>query len=133
WDEYCPPASGPYPDYIVPANQKRILNTAGCYNSVTLNNRSQLELTVTSAPYFFKTLSVSGGHPQTQLQVNPSPADGTVQLYLLTLVTNNLNGNQTVNPTARPSQFRVNYLGTSDLTLNGNANFGMALTAPNAG
>ena len=44
----------------------------------------------------------------------------------------NVNGNQALNPSSRPSQFRFYYLGAANLTLNGNSKIGMAVVAPNA-
>jgi len=133
WDSYCPPAAGPYPDLVAGANQNLVLNSAGCYNSMTINNRGSYTLTNTTAPYFIKTFTVVGGNPLTQLKIAPSVADGTVQMYTLTVTGGNINGNQAVNNSARPSQFRLIYLGSIDLTLNGNARISMGLTAPYAG
>ncbi len=129
WETYCPTNHG---DYTVGANQNRILVTAGCYNTVSIGNRGSLTLQTTSAPYYFKTLTIDGGNPQTQLKIAPSPSSGTIQLYLQTITGNIINGNQTVNPAYTPSQFRIYYLGTNDLKLNGNANMAFAMVAPYA-
>ena len=129
WNEYCPTSNG---DYTVAANQNRILVTAGCYNNVTINNKGSITLQTTGTPYFFKNLNISGGNPLTQIRIAPSPATGTVELYVETIVTDNLNGNQAINPSYRPSQFRIYYLGSNNLMLNGNAEMKFAMVAPYA-
>lgn len=136
WETHC--AGGNLGNVVVPSNGAVVL-TAGtnpnqhCWDSVTINNKGKLTLQTTTNPYWIRTLNISGGNPQTQLRVVPSPASGTVRLFLKTVVGDSLNGNQAVNPTSRPSQFRLYYLGSNDLTINGNSSVGMALVAPNAG
>lgn len=130
WDQYCPTNQG---DYTVAANQNKILITPGCYGTVTINNRGSLTLQTTTSPYYFQTLIISGGNAQTQLKIAPVPNTGTVQLYVLNVSGDNLNGNQTVNPAYKPSQFRIFYLGTSNnFKINGNAPVGFAFVAPYA-
>ena len=131
WEEYCPVGSS-HGDYTIAANQNKILITAGCYETVTINNKGSLTLQTTGTPYYFKTLTVSGGNAQTQLKIAPLPNTGTVELYVQTITGDNVNGNQTINPSYRPSQFRIYYLGTNDLKLNGNSPMALALVAPYA-
>lgn len=131
WDVYCP-AGTSLGNYTVAASQNKILVTPGCYDTVTINNKGSLTLVTTTSPYYFKTLTVSGGNPLTQLKVNPSPSSANVQLYVQTITGNIINGNQTVNASARPSQLRFYYLGNADLTVNGNSPVSMAMVAPYA-
>ena len=131
WDQYCPPGSS-HGNYSVPDNNSRILVTAGCYDTVTINNKGKLTLQTTTQPYFFRTLTVVGGNAATQLKVAPSPNTATVRLYVETVTGNIINGNQTINPSYKPSQLRVYYLGAAELKLNGNSPLAMAVVAPYA-
>ncbi len=136
WATHC--SAGNLGAVNVPANGNVTL-TAGsdptqhCWTSITIQNKGKLTLTTTTSPYWFQSLDIVGGNAQTQLIVSPSPAGGTVRLYIDTVVGDHVNGNQAVNPNSRPSQFRLYYLGTNDLVLNGNSKMGMAVVAPNAG
>ena len=146
WDIYCP-APPALPNITVnnTANPKKggggqAPPAAGCYDTVTLENGT-LVLNAVAQPaatftemrnsrYFFKTLYFKGG--QSALRVSPAVAGGTVELYVMNITGDNINGSQTVNDAAKPSQFRIHYLGANDLKINGNSDTGFAMVAPYA-
>jgi hypothetical protein len=66
------------------------------------------------------------------LQIAPSPATGVVNLYVENFTGNKFNGGQVINTSNKPYQLRIHYLGTSNLTLNGNAEMRSFLVAPYA-
>lgn len=133
WATYCPSDQG---NRTVSSNQTWVLGggspAQNCWNTVTVNTNRTLTLSSTTYPYYIKTLTLTN-NSNSRLQIQPSPANGTVTLYVETITGNSINGNQSINTSNRPSQFRLYYLGASSLTLNGNANMNVAIVAPNAG
>ncbi len=139
WDVYCPAekpavvvaASGPLNIVdSVPADDD-VLPVDRCWDSVTVNNNVTLTLSSTNSPYYIETLRLMN-NSNSRLNINPSPAGGIVELYVKNIVGDAFNGNQMINATGRPFNFRMHYLGTNALTLNGTAAMNVALVAPNA-
>lgn len=132
WTTYCPTSQG---NLTVTGNVS--LTLAGtdaahtCWDTVTISTNSQLTLTSTNAPYYFRTLTFQN-NSNSQLNVQPSSASGKVEVYVQTITGNALNGNQMINANGRPSRFTLNYLGANALTLNGTAAMNVALVSPNA-
>lgn len=132
WSVYCPVDQG---DLTVAANTTLLLSGSdpmhNCWNKVTVQTGVTLTLSSTSAPYYIKTLELKNSS-NSRLDVNPDDVSKYVQLYIQTLVGNKINGNQTVNATGRPYNFRLYYLGTTELVLNGTATMNVALVSPKA-
>ena len=133
WAIYCPTNQGS----LTIASDTTLavasaLPTDKCWGHVTINNSTTLTLETTTIPYFFETLELSHTS-SSSINIVPTTANGYVELYVLNIDGNNMNGNQAVNSTGTATQFFMYYLGSADLTLNGNADMNVALTAPNAG
>lgn len=132
WATYCPTDQG---DVTFAASTT--LSVAGpdpsqkCWGTLTVNAGVTVTLDSTTEPYFIKTLDLKN-NSNSKININPSVAGGTVEIYVEKIVGDMFNGNQTLNTAGRPVQFRLYYLGTDDLTLNGNADMNVALVAPNA-
>lgn len=132
----CPPGGGPN---ISTKNDRRdeIPLSGGCYGAVSVTNKKKIVLWDVKNKYYFESLSIDGGNPGTQIYIDPKDEHGNksnlpVLLYVKNLPSGNINGNETVNSAAKPSQFYFYYLGAAPIKLNGNAEFRMKLTAPNA-
>lgn len=132
WATYCPSDQG---NVTVSSNSTMTVPGAApgqkCWNQITVNTNRTLTLTTTDYPYFFKTLTLQN-NSNSRLQVDPADATKTVTLYVETITGNSFNGNQMINTDGRPINFKMYYLGTNTLTLNGNAEMNIALVAPNA-
>ena len=130
WAEYCPTDQG---NRNVNSNQTwTVAGSAAnqkCWATVTLGNNRQLTLTSTGTgnAYFIRSLTIPNN---ARLNIAPNPASATVYLYVETLNDGSFNGNQVYNINNRPSQFRLYYLGTQALKLNGTAAMNLALVAP---
>ena len=129
--QYCPstlpnpPATGG--TLTIPANPESTNPPGNCWNTVTVNAGKTLMLTSVGSPYYIKTLNLANS---AVLSISPSVANGTVEVYVETIVGDKFNGTQMVNTSGRPTQFILNYIGTNALLLNGNAAMNVALTAP---
>ena len=132
WATYCPSNQG---DLSVSSNTT--LTVAGnasnqkCWNSVTVATNTTLTLSTTAYAYYIDTLTFQN-NSNSQLNIAPSPASGTVTLYVRTITGDSVNGNQIFNSNNKPYQFRINYLGTNALTINGNSQVKAFVTAPYA-
>jgi hypothetical protein len=128
FSEYCPSNQG---NYSVSGSET--LTTPGstpaqsCWATVSIGNGDVLTLTSTTNNYYFETLNISNG----EIEVVPDDASGDVVVYVNHL-DSTINGNSVLNSASRPSNFKLVYLGTADVKLNGNADFKMQLIAPNA-
>ena len=139
WATYCP-SQKPSVTYSVDdtlsvvdsdPSDAEILPIDRCWEEVIVNTGTRLTLDSTNSPYYIKTLDLKNNSTSI-IDVNPSPAGGTVELWVEKIVGDKLNGNQSINSTGRPVQFHLIYLGTDPLTLNGNADMNVGLVAPNA-
>jgi hypothetical protein len=137
WEEYCPTNQGTFNgggnDYAGAV----VKTVAGdqpiqkCWSEFTIGNGKHVKLTTTTQPYFFETLNL--GNTNSRLYLEPIPATGTIEIYVKNIGTNDtLNGNLFVANTIRPTQLRIHYLGTDQLTLNGTAAINAFITSPNA-
>ena len=124
YDTSCPPA---WDQGAVTVSSATTLSSGGCVASVSVSNNQTLTLTDTHNAYYFRTLDLGGS-----IDVVPDDPNGTVKIYVLNLSDTTINGNQTLNSSARPSQFQMIYLGNSSIKLNGNADFKMLFIAPNS-
>ncbi|MCC6932946.1 MAG: hypothetical protein IT292_06800 [Deltaproteobacteria bacterium] len=95
-----------------------------------MQNNSKIILSSTNYPYYFNILELKN-NSNSQFDVQPNPAGGVVTLYVNSIVGDKFNGNQTIN-SGRPFNFRMFYLGSNTLTLDGNASMNAGLVAPNA-
>jgi hypothetical protein len=133
WTTYCPTNQG---DRNVTSNQTWTVAGSApnqkCWNTVTLSNNRILTLSSTGPgnAYFIRTLNIPNN---ARLNIAPSPASGTVYLYVESMAGGTFNGNQVYNANNRPSQFRIYYLGTQNITMNGTAVINSAMVAPYAG
>ena len=127
WTTYCPTDQG---DRTISANSTYTVagNNANqkCWNTVHINSNRTLTLTSTNYPYFIKTLSFQNSS-NARLNIAPNPPTGIVTLFVESFSGGTVNGNN------RPSQFKIYYLGSSPLTLNGTAAMSAAIVAPNGG
>lgn len=132
WASYCPTNQG---DRTVSSNQTWTVagNNASqkCWGTVDVNSNRTLTLTTTAYPYFFNTLTFQN-NSNSKLNISPDTSGGLVSLYVYTITGGAVNGNQLFNINNRPSQFKIYYLGTQDLTLNGTADMNVSLVAPYA-
>jgi hypothetical protein len=132
WSSYCPTDQG---DRTVSSNQTWTVGGNGanqkCWNTVGVNTNRTLTLTTTAYPYFIRSLSFAN-NSNSRLNLSPDSAGGTISLYVETIAGDAVNGNQMFNVNNRPSQFKLYYLGTADLTLNGTADMNVAIVAPYA-
>ena len=132
WATYCPSNQG---NLNIAANQTLTvggsLPTQKCWNTVTLSNNRVLTLSSTGVnnAYFINTLTIPNN---AQLNIAPSPASGTVYLYVMNMNGGSFNGNQVFNVNNKPSQLRIYYLGNTAITMNGNAAMNASLVAPYA-
>ncbi len=128
WSIYCPSNQG-----AVRPVSGSLLTVSGnnpiqkCWSKVTIANNRVVTLTSTEYPYFIDELDIS-----TTGRVNfaPSPATGTITLYVRKITGDTFNGNQVFNMNNKPYQLRLNYLGTERLRLNGTADMSTFLIAP---
>lgn len=138
WASYCPSDKG---DVVYNVDDTLdiidsdlsdpdILPIDRCWNQVTVGTGTVLTLDATNAPYYIKTLILQN-NSNSVLDVQPNPANGTVELWVEEIVGDGFNGNQVVNSN-HPTSFFIYYLGSNPLTLNGNADMNSALVAPNA-
>ncbi len=129
---YCPSNQG---NLTVSANTTLTVpgNAANqkCWNTVSINSNRTLTLTSTVYPYYFKTLTYAN-NSNSRVNIQPSPSSGTVRMYVETITGDSFNGNMVMNGSNRPVQFRMYYLGSNPLTLNGSAAMNVAMVAPNA-
>ena len=140
WATYCPTDQG---NYTLPSDETftivdsvpgdpEILAIDRCWDTVVVPASTTLTLESTNSPYFIKTLDLQN-NSNSVISIVPDTSGGIVELYVETIIGNKLNGNQTLNPLPNtPIQFQLYYLGTNDLTLDGNADMQAALVAPNA-
>lgn len=139
WNVYCPvekpavtyAASGTLSIVDSNSGDPEVIPADKCWDKLTVNNNVTVTLSSTNSPYYIETIDLKN-NSNSVLRVDPDPAGGTVELYVNKIVGDKLNGNQSLNVPGRPTQFRLYYLGTDPLTLNGNANMNVALVAPNA-
>lgn len=130
WGVYCPTNQGS----ITPASGT-VLTVAGnaasqkCWSNLTIGNNRVVTLSSTDYPYFFDTLNIANNG---RLNFAPNPATGTITIYVRTITGDRFNGNQMFNQNNKPYQVRINYLGTNNLLLNGNATMHSFIVAPYA-
>lgn len=131
WPTYCPTNQG-----SVTPTSGSTLTVAGnnanqkCWGTVTIGNNRVVTLTSTQFPYFIDTLDISNTG---RINFAPSPATGTITLYVRNIVGDKFNGNQVFNVNNKPYQLRLHYLGSTALTLNGTAAMNAFIVAPYAG
>lgn len=131
WATYCPSNQG---DLTIAVNST--LTVPGnapnqkCWNAITINNNRTLTLTSTQYPYFIDTFNIANN---SQINFQPSPATGTINIYVRNITGDSFNGNQMFNTNNKPYQLRIHYLGTDPLTLNGTAMIKGFIVAPYAG
>ncbi len=106
-------------------------NTPGqkCWARVRVSNNRVVTLTSTEYPYFIDELDISNTG---RLNFAPSPATGTITLYVRKLTGDTVNGNQVFNVNNKPYQLRLNYLGNDTLRLDGTAAMSAFVIAPSA-
>ena len=102
---------------------------ANCWSSWSITNGTTVTLESTTTPYYVTSLTLNGS-----FDVVPDDPDGVVTLYVYEITggQSQINGNSVVNSSATPAQFQMIYLGTSNVKLNGNADFEMLFIAPYA-
>lgn len=131
WPEYCPSNQG---DLTISTDTTLTVASDDpgdrCWGTVTVGTGATLTLETTQFDYYFQNLVFQ--HNTSVIMAEPDDGSSTVTLFLLELDGDNLNGNQSVNALGQPGTFTIVYLGTSTLTLNGNADMQLALVAPNA-
>jgi hypothetical protein len=130
WSTYCPSHQG-----AVTPTSGSLLTVSGnnplqkCWSKVTIANNRVVTLTSTEYPYFIDELDISNTG---RLNFAPSPATGTITLYVRKITGDTFNGNQVFNVNNKPYQLRLNYLGTERLRLNGTAAMSAFIIAPSA-
>lgn len=130
WNVYCPSNQG-----NVTVNSNSSLTVAGnaanqkCWGTVTVNTNKTLTLKTTNYSYFIDTFDIANNGI---VNFSPTPANGTINLYVRSFTGNKFNGNQVFNTNNKPYQLRIHYLGNADLTLNGTAAMSAFLIAPYA-
>jgi len=100
-----------------------------CWVKIKAGSNKGFKLTSTNAPYYIKELDL---HNNAVMYIEPDTAGKYVELYVETITGGKINGNQSVNMTGAPTDFRLIYLGADALDLNGTADMRVALVAPNA-
>ena len=139
WNVYCPTHKAPVEyaasDTLTVVDSDpgtpEVLPADRCWQSVVVKAGVTLTLESTNSPYYIDTLELQN-NSNSVLDIQPNPAGGTVELWVRKIVGDSFNGNQVLN-TGTPTEFRLYYLGTDDLLLNGSADMNTALVAPNAG
>ena len=130
WSKLCPFDQG---DLDITSDTKlSVLADAPdkkCWSTVTVAAKVTLTLDTTTVEYFIKTINLKNN---SVLNIAPDTADGRVVLNVEKIYGDKINGSQAINATNRPGQFVLNYLGTDELTLNGNADMNASLVAPYA-
>lgn len=128
WSIYCPSDQGAFR----PASGS-VLTVSGnnpiqkCWSKVTIASNRVVTLTSTEYPYFIDELDIS---TTGRINFAPSPATGTITLYVRKITGDSFNGNQVFNRNNKPYQLRFNYLGTERLRLNGTAAMSTFIIAP---
>lgn len=92
-----------------------------CWSEIefTGNGVRRVELTSTNHPYFIRTLNL-GGSSNRRIEINPSPANSRVELYVERIVNLAPSTELFRNRTDKPTQFFLHYLGTAPLSLDQN-------------
>jgi len=130
WNVYCPTNQGSVaPGSTLPLTVTGNNPNQKCWSSVTVGAKEVVTLTSTNFPYFIDTLNIANNG---RLNFAPSPATGTITLYVRTITGDKFNGGQVFNTNNKPYQLRIHYLGTNALTLNGTAAMNAFLVAPYA-
>jgi hypothetical protein len=130
WNTYCPSNQGA----TIPVSGS-LLTVSGndpmqkCWSKVRIANNRVVTLTSTEYPYFIDELDISNTG---RLNFAPSPATGTITLYVRKITGDSFNGNQVFNVNNKPYQLRLNYLGVDRLRLNGTADMSTFIIAPSA-
>ena len=133
---YCP-TTRPDPN---PANNSTLTTTAigganNCWSTLTIGSNRTVTFTSTTTPYYIDTLNIANN---ATVLFNPSPSTGTITLFVNRFQNDRFNGNQVLNAATasgalnRPTQLRINYIGTNALLLNGTAAMNAFITAPKA-
>jgi hypothetical protein len=137
WSEYCPSQKSPL---TVNSNTSLTLPTGvdldsqsnlRCWQSVTIRSNRTLTLSSDHYPYYIQTLTLQNSS-NSKLNISPDTANGTVELWVNSITGNSINGNQSINSGGRPGNFKLVYLGSDALTLNGTADMKAQIIAPNA-
>ena len=126
WETYCP---GNETDLSVSANQE--LATGGCYRDISIANKKTLYLSDTENPYYIRTLNFTANFAK--FDIKNVPAGKQVVVYVEKIANDHINGNQFYNSSYAPHMLKINYIGTTALTLNGTADINCQLVAPNIG
>jgi len=102
----------------------------GCWRDVDIDNKTTLSLTDTTNPYYFRTLEF--GPNKAKFDFGNIPVGETVTIYVEKLGNDHINGSEYYNPSNAPHQVIVNYTGTDQIELNGNAELNATIVAPYA-
>lgn len=108
-----------------------ILPADRCWDKITVDTNTTLTLNSVNSPYYIETLELKN-NSNSKLNINPGVAGGVIEIYVNKIIGDAINGNQAINSTGKATQFKMYYLGTSTLTLNGSAEMKVAIVAPNA-
>lgn len=131
WSTYCPSNQG---NLTVNTNQTLTVASAAatdrCWNTVRVNPNRTLTLSSTETPYFFETLDIANNG---KIEFAPNPSHATIEIYVRQFAGDSFNASQAINSTNKPYQLKIHYLGSADLTLNGNAQMYAFIVAPYAG
>lgn len=105
-----------------------------CYSSLTLPNGCSIVLG--AGTYYINGQLSFGQNASINMPSLAVLGSGKVTIHFLSMPVSGgrsiINANNAVNSTAPPSRMEWNYWGTTQLRLNGNSNFAMALWAPYA-
>jgi len=128
WSTLCPTNQG---NLTVNANTYTLVVTGGspaesCWATVKVRKKKTLVLTTTAFPYYFDTLDIANN---ADVQIQPDTPGGTVTVFLRKFDRDKFDGGQLIN-TAKPYQFKLNYLGTDDLTIAASEEVFVSLMAP---
>lgn len=131
WSGYCAVHAG-----NLTINADTTLSAGGCWQDVTIANNRTLRLSDTAAPYYFRNINYGGNNARIEFgPVGGVPVNSKVTVYAEQFDANgnnHINGNKMFNMSNAPHQLELYYLGTADLTLNGNVSMNSVIYAPNA-
>lgn len=135
WETLCPQSQSHLQISNGAAVDLRILGNNPinrCWDEVSFtgNGMRRMELSSTNHPYFIRTLNL-GGSSNRRIEIDPSPANSRVELYIEKIVNLAPNTELFRNRTDRPTQFFLHYLGSTPLSLDQN-DFHARIIAPYA-
>jgi Tfp pilus assembly protein PilX len=145
WDTLCPPAQEQPGATLAGGNTLVVagpLPSQRCWNKINVvpapppgggggggGSPSPAFLTTTARAYYIEEFDIRNN---STLQFSPDVAGGTITLYVKKFTGDKFNASQMINTNNRPTQLRINYLGTDKLTINGDAAMNAFITAPYA-